>query len=486
MRKAAILLFIFITGFAFAQNIDSLKLALKNAKQDTTRCNILGVLSETAPDGEWEAFNDQLKNLAEQNIAKGRGPKNFYLQHLALALHNKGYIKEREGDITKALENYHAGFKIQQEINNKVGMATSLSNFGKIYYDQGDIPKALEYTHKALKIQEEINDRKGEAYSLNNIGFIYKTQGDAEKALEYCTKSLKIQEEINNRGGIAIQLNNLGYMNEYLGNFPKAIGYYQQGLKIQEEINDKKAMAYSLNNLASIYNRQGKTSEALLYHHKSLKIREEMNDKRAITYSLINIAGILLKQSEINEALPYANKGFKNAKELGFPDQIRDGANILKRIYRKENKDKAALEMYELEILMRDSISNEQNKKVSIKNQLKYEYEKKAAADSIRVAEEKKVTTAQLKQEQTQRYALYCVLCLVGLFAVFMVNRFRITNKQKKVIEAQKKVVEEQKNIVDEKQKEILDSINYAKRIQTALMPHEKYIARNMYKLRRN
>ena len=74
---------------------------------------------------------------------------------------------------------------------------------------------------------------------------------------------------------------------------------------------------------------------------------------------------------------------------------------------------------------------------------------------------------------------------MVGLFALFMVNRFRVTNKQKKVIEAQKQIVEEQKHLVDEKQKEILDSIHYAKRIQTVLMPTEKYIERNMHKLRR-
>ena len=37
-----------------------------------------------------------------------------------------------------------------------------------------------------------------------------------------------------------------------------------------------------------------------------------------------------------------------------------------------------------------------------------------------------------------------------------------------------------------EKQKEILDSINYAKRIQMALLPNEKYIERNLNKMRPN
>jgi hypothetical protein len=125
---------------------------------------------------------------------------------------------------------------------------------------------------------------------------------------------------------------------------------------------------------------------------------------------------------------------------------------------------------------MQDSLNMESNKKASIESQLKYEYEKKAVADSVRVVEEKKVVAAQLKQKRTQRYALYGGLGLMALFALFMVNRFRITSKQKNIISEQKKLVEAQKSIVEEKQKEVLDSIHYAKRIQRSLLPQEKYI----------
>ena len=41
---------------------------------------------------------------------------------------------------------------------------------------------------------------------------------------------------------------------------------------------------------------------------------------------------------------------------------------------------------------MKDSVSNAENKKLGIKQQLKYEYENKSAADSIQNAEKQKVT----------------------------------------------------------------------------------------------
>ena len=153
--------FLIFNSFCFSQNVDSLKLALKNAKHDTVRCNILATLAETASDEEWPAFNEQLKVLAEKNIAGNAQPKNFYLKHLAAAFNNIGYLAQVKGDIPKALEYWSKSLKIQQEIGDKSGVAVSLNNIGVIYKDQGDIPKALEYYSKSLKIHEEIGDKSG-------------------------------------------------------------------------------------------------------------------------------------------------------------------------------------------------------------------------------------------------------------------------------------------------------------------------------------
>ena len=50
--------------------------------------------------------------------------------------------------------------------------------------------------------------------------------------------------------------------------------------------------------------------------------------------------------------------------------------------------------------------------------------------------------------------------------------------KQKTNVEINK-----QKDVIEAKQKEILDSIHYAKRIQNVLMTSEKYIGKNLDKL---
>ena len=68
-------------------------------------------------------------------------------------------------------------------------------------------------------------------------------------------------------------------------------------------------------------------------------------------------------------------------------------------------------------------------------------------------------------------------------FLIFVFNRLHITKKQKLVIEEQKEEVEtqrdqieSQKNEIEEKHHEIQESIVYAKRIQTAILPPSSLI----------
>ncbi len=184
---SALLLIFATSDFAQNKTIDSLKLALKLAKHDTMRSNILAQLAEIADDGEWEKYNELLKVLTEAKL-KLTNPNGteykLYQKHFAISLHNIGFIYKNQGDINKALEYYDKSMKIQEEIGDKEEIAITYHNIGAIYNKQGHISKALEYYGKSLKIKEEINDKDGIASSFNAIGIVYKNQGDTDKALE--------------------------------------------------------------------------------------------------------------------------------------------------------------------------------------------------------------------------------------------------------------------------------------------------------------
>src|ERR1700741_1854305 len=162
--KLALLLFILITWGTLktqAQNpfSDSLKLILKTAKHDTTRCSILTKLIENEGDDKvWPVYNDQLLLLSEKGARNtdDKKLKFLYLKHLSNAYNNIGFLAGSNGDNAKTLEYLQKSLAIQEEIGDKTGISTSLNNLAYIYENQGDIYKAIELYHRSLKIREEM------------------------------------------------------------------------------------------------------------------------------------------------------------------------------------------------------------------------------------------------------------------------------------------------------------------------------------------
>ncbi len=477
------ILFIFISLAWRAQNIDSLKLALKNTKDDTTKCNILSYLANNTSEQEWPGHNQELNKLAEsklKDIKPGDPLQNFYLKHFAATLGNIGFIEINSGNNAKAIDYIERALKIQEEIGAGSDMSSSLSNLASIYNDQGNIAKSLEYSAKNLKWAESANNKASIASALSFLAIVYRGQGDNKKALEYMNKCLKIQEERGNKIGIANAYTSVGVLYKAIGNIPKALECYLKGLKLAEEINEINVIATTLGNIGVIYDYQGNIGLAREYVNKSLKIYEERGDKKGVAFALNNLGVFSTKEKKYKEALENCLRSLELSKEIGYVEVIKRSAEQLNIIYKKLGNYQKALENYELFILMRDSITNVTNKKTAIRSQLQYEYDKKEIEImALSKADKEKIELKAEENSKRQRLIIYSVisgLFIVTIFSFFIFRSLR-QNKKKNII------ITHQKDLVDEKQKEILDSILYAKRIQTALLPHDKYITRTLEKL---
>ena len=131
---------------------------------------------------------------------------------------------------------------------------------------------------------------------------------------------------------------------------------------------------------------------------------------------------------------------------------------------------------------MRDSIDNNATQKAAIKNQLQYEFEKKEAVAKTEYKLDLEKQQA-ISEEKQRKQKIVIRLVVVGLlivlaFVVYVFKMLNVTRKQKLLIEI--------KNLeVEEKQREILDSIYYAGRIQSALMPSAKYFEKSLSRLKK-
>lgn len=463
--------------------LDSLKHELSLAKNDSAKCAILLRLAETVPDDNlWPIYNEQVYQLSKRKIISGNDRSLFYHKQLIAASNNKGYLFNLTGQIDSSIVYFSECLDLSKKINEKSSYAESLYNIGKAYNLKGNISKALELHASSLAIAEKENLSELTARLLVSIGLTHHKQKDLIKALEYYEKAYKIQLKIKDKRGSGYSLTNIAGVYLDRKDYTNALKYFTESKKLLEEINDRIGYLMAIRNISKIYLINKDYDNAI---ENCTKI---INDKQAKIYKPIlsaahdMLCAIYLNMNDLDKALKHSLCAMEIAKEIQNPELIRNSALSLAQTYRKTKNFKSSLENYELYIQMRDSIYSQETRKASIKSQLKYEYDKKAAADSVKVAEEKKLTAIQFKQEKDQRYFLYAGLLLTFVFGGIMFNRFRITRKQKNIIEEQKAIVEAQKNLVEEKQKEVLDSIRYAKRIQQSLLPTDKYISKALPK----
>jgi len=437
-----------LQAFAQTQVLDSLLKDFNSAKHDTTRADVYVQFSEilylSNPDTVMPLCEKAIE-LCDKNITKANAvEKRKFLLVKSSACNNIGYIYQNRGDIKLALDYYQRGLKIQEDIGDLKGLAQSLNNIGFVFQSQNDIPKTLVYYEKSLALREKIGDKKGIAESLNNLGLVYRKNGDPN-----CKSQIK---DACMRAGVQ-----------------KALEYYLRSLKIKEEVKDVTGIGISLNNIGGIYTFLKDYDKALEYFFRSYEIRVKIGDKGGQSIALNNIGTSYFRKMDYVNAEKYCLQSLEIANALGFPENLRRTAESLKNIYKANGNEKKALEMYELYVAMRDSINSREARRESEKQYFKLEYEKKAAADSVRVEEEKKVVSLQLEHKKTQSYFLILGLILVVIFAGFMFNRFKITQRQKKLIEIKERETQQQKLLVEDKQNETVYSINYTQKSQRAL-----------------
>jgi tetratricopeptide (TPR) repeat protein len=528
----AIIITSFLNFYSIAQVdvIDSLKLELINTKQDSVKLRIIASICEKCDLDEIMTFAIPGIKIINQNL-KNKKLNSYQLANIinlkAHIYNNIGFYYENNGNYTTAIKYFDTSLVAFTKINHVEGIISNLNSIGLDFNKTLKFNTSLNYFQKAILLSEKFNINTHKAEILNNMGALYNSQGMTKKALEYYSKCLKFSENNNDLDGIAYSLSNIATIYDEQNNSNKAIEFYKKSLDITQKLGDKSGIAGILNKIGIIYISQkkyalgedcftkalkaceesgdvlftptiyqniaalslykGDTLKYYNYNNKSIAINKKYKNQRGLAIALRNNAVLLFHQSSKNKISPtlilankYSDSALTYAKISNNISSILECELTHSQIDSAMGNFEKAYKHFKQYVLLKDSINNINIKKLTIKNELKYEYEKKAAADSVRVSEEKKLTTVKLKQEQTQRYYLYCGLGLTALFGIFMFNRFRITQKQKNVIQQQKTIVEQQKHLVDEKQKEILDSIRYAKRIQQSLMPTEKYISRNI------
>ncbi len=351
----------------------------------------------------------------------------------AMCLTNLGFVSKKTGDLASAIKYYEEATQINREAKNDAGLYASLNNVGLAFYTLGDIPKALANYFEAVKVAERMNDKRRQARILNNIAGVYFAQKEIKLHREYLEKALTMAVEAGEKRGEAGILNNLIKDLIDRKEFDRARKVADRSLVIAKEFSDKQLLAIAIGNFGMLSRALGNYDDALKYEKEALAIRLSMSNKMDAIGSLNSLGETYLKSKKYNEAITNLRESVELSQSVGYTFGISRAAKNLWEAYKQQGNSAKALEYYELHIKMRDSVTNEENRKATFKAQYKSEYEIKATADSIRAQGEKAVLSAQLSQEKSQRYALIAAIVLGVTLATFGFYRFRVNQQMKEL-----------------------------------------------------
>ncbi|HPQ08831.1 MAG TPA: tetratricopeptide repeat protein [Bacteroidia bacterium] len=488
MKKFFTVLFfimvIFLSKFSLiSQNkeIDSLKNVLKKLPKpkgelsDTIYIKILNDLAReliyTNP--------DTATTLAQQCMQLSENMK--WKKGKVICLKTLGSCNLVIGNYQLALNYYNSGIKIAEEISDYNFQARFLGNIGIVYYEQSDFPKALEYFLKALKFYVKIGDKNDIANLLSNIGNIYKEQTDYPKALKYYLKALKIAEELGDKRIMAINLYNIGNIYYEQSDYPQALNCYFRALKINEDLGNKRDMAINFGSIGNVYSGQADYTQALDYYFRALKINEELGNRRNMVVCLGNIGDLYRKIGDFKKSEKYLKKAIALSDSIGTLNFTKEFESYLSQLYDTLGQYKLALEHFKKYIAARDTIESDKRIKEQSQLEARFEYEMKEMKAKAEQEKKEIALKSERKRNKIIMNSLITGLILVLIFSFYIWRSLSITKSQKEIIEQakdiiekQKDEVEEQKRLVEIKNKDIMDSINYALRIQQAILPDDK------------
>jgi len=473
-----LLVFCTLSVFSHAQlgvaKIDSLKKELKKAKMDTLKINLMNEIAyemNRMSDTNSLNFSKEAFRLAEK-IGYARGK--------AMSTYNFAWVYDIRGDYKTTLKYHKTALSFIDSVSDPSEYAKIVAEIGNCHVFLGNPEDALKSYFFALRTFERIGDKMSASSMFVGIGNSYYYLNDTARCLSSYRKALEMQTALGNKRGALSSLANLGIVYTDLGQYDLAIQYHNKSLEIELEFGQKNGIAQTYNNMGIAYFRKGDEKKAIEYYNKAKVIYREIGDQKGLINSSNNISSIYQSKKQYAEALAGYLSVKKMVEELGNKPEMKNLYKSLSDVYLQLYDYKNAYEY----IIKHDSINQLMfdQEKIAKMNELSVQYETKEKdlllknSKNENRAQRAEIAEKDEKDKRKNQLILFfsIALLLVCVLSVVIYKSMVRIRKSNVVITQQKEEIQNQKEIVEEKNKEITDSISYAKRLQDAIMPQEK------------
>lgn len=430
-----LLVFFIFTPQVYSENkIDSLEKLLQLSSNDTSKINLQLELANTF------GWNNASKMIEYATQAKIAAEKSNYKKGMFYAYQILAMARYVTGEYDNGLADAKIAYRIAKKENQNNWKFSILNTIGLLYQQLKKYKESIEYFQEIIALQKN-NPDTDLSGTYNNIANSYMSMNLFEKSMQYRNKALTIRKNKNDISGIADCYNDIGETFLLKYEFDSAIFYFKNCYKIKEEIND-----------------------------------EEM-----LSLSALNLGKALIEKRRFAEAEKYLNLALFYATKIGSKSYKLNTLNYLAIIANKQLNYKYEAELLNEIIRLKEELLNEESVKQMNRLLSEFETEKKELKITQLLKEKKQQQVIALEKEKKNKligFFLTGGVLLLCSFLLILNNRFRTTKKQKLEIEKQKQIVEQ-------KQKETLDSILYAKRIQNCMLPNENHLQKKINELKK-
>ena len=319
-----------------------------------------------------------------------------------------------------------------KEANYQKGIADSEKVLGYCYWRFSDYSKSLNYSLSARDIYKSLNDKKGEADTLNSLGAVYMFQNENQKRLDCNLNCLELRKAINDFEGVSGSMNNIGETYLEMGDLKNAEKWLIDCLNYEH--SEMYSKAWANHNLGKIQIEHSNWPGAKTHFTKCLELTTLDKYDVLTCETYLKLCELSIAADNYYEAEEYGLKALALGKNIGAKECVKTALQLLSFVMEKVGKTAEALNYHKQFHQIHEEIFNEVNSR--------------------------KIKDIGFQHEIDQ------------------INKVAEIERLKKIelAEAYQKV-EYSNLLIEQKNKDITDSIRYAKRIQQALLKPEQQVS---------
>ena len=349
---------------------------------------------------------------------------------------------------------------------------------GEIYFLKGITAEALQIHHEALKYFKRKMSEKEIAHTLLRIAIPNDFTGKHDEAHKYYGEAIKYYDKLKDIAAKARCIRNIGGMYCDDGIIEKGMPQYEIAIQLFDSIGALNQLSITYSNYGYTYQMIGQPQKAIYYYEMALKIAEKTKSKTNIAFAHQNMSDFYFVVEDFKKARMHGSLSLKLGRELKNYQLCINNIQVLYDIEIEEENYEAATYLGEELLMLNDSIYNLESARVVNELQEKYKANERDQ-EILLLLEQDRAKQSEIQRKNMLNYAAFGGISLLLIIVFIVVRNLKINKLKNQIISEKKEEVERQKLEIEYKNKNLTDSIVYAKRIQKAILPDQVQIAKN-------